>query len=76
MNKKTIHIPESVTIIDKYAFEECKGLESIYIYGKLERKFENREMFGAMNSTPTIYVPESEVEYIKTLYNGTVLPLE
>ena len=29
MNKKTIHIPEPVTIIDKYAFEECKGLESI-----------------------------------------------
>lgn len=72
----SIHIPESVTIIDKYAFEECKGLESIYIHGKLERKFENKEMFGAMNSTPTIYVPESEVEYIKTLYNGTVLPLE
>ena len=76
MNKKTIHIPEPVTIIDKSVFEECKGLESIYIYGKLERKFEKREMFGAMNSTPTIYVPESEVEYIKTLYNGTVLPLE
>ena len=75
-NLKSIRIPESVTSIGFSAFGFCKNLESIYILGKLNRGAdENRRVFESMSSTPTIYVPESEVGFIKTLYHGSVLPL-
>ena len=77
-NLTSIRLPESVTIIESGAFFECANLKSIYIPGKLERRDENWDIFGSMkimNASPTIYVPESEVEYIKTLYDGPVLPL-
>lgn len=76
-NLTSIRISESVTVIESSAFQNCTNLESIYILGKLERKslWENKSIFSSMQSTPTIYVPESEVEYIKTFYDGPVLPL-
>ena len=75
-NLKSIRIPESVTSIGFSAFGFCKNLKSIYILGKLNRGAdENRRVFESMSSTPTIYVPESEVGFIKTLYHGSVLPL-
>ena len=74
-NLKTIRLPESVTDIRPLAFYKCNNLEAIYISsGRLNRK--NLYLaFMDMTSTPTLYVPESEVEYFKTIYNGPVLPI-
>lgn len=73
---KSIRIPESVTYIGLSAFSYCKNLESIYILGKLNRGTDvSRAIFDFMTSMPTIYVQESEVEYIKSIYKGPVLPL-
>ena len=76
-NLTSIRIPESVTVIGSGAFQNCTNLESIYILGKLDREyvFEIRSLFSSIQATPTVYVPESEVEYIKYWYNGPVLPL-
>ena len=74
-NLKSIRLPESVTTIRPYAFATSKNLESIYIPSKLNRDNNLYKAFMYMSSTPTLYVPESEVEYIKTIYSGPVLPL-
>ena len=74
-NMKSIRLPESVTTIKPYAFATSKNLESIYIPSKLNRDNYLYKAFMYMSSTPTLYVPESEVEYIKTIYSGPVLPI-
>ena len=77
-NLTSIRLPESVTTIDEYAFQDCKNLESIYILGRLDRdlvKSWGFYGFEDMGSSPTVYVPESEVDFFKTLYKGKVLPL-
>ena len=73
-NLKTIRLSESVTTITPYAFGSSKNLEAIYIPGKLNRDGLNKA-FLYMSSTPTLYVPDSEVDYYKTIYKGPVLPL-
>ena len=73
-NLRSIRLPESVTTIRPYAFASSNNLESIYIQGKLDRD-KSYYAFSYMTSKPTLYVPESEIEYIKTLYKGPVLPL-
>lgn len=73
-NLKSIRLPESVTTIRPYAFASSNNLESIYIQSKLDRN-KSYYAFSYMTSKPTLYVPESEIEYIKTLYKGPVLPL-
>ncbi len=75
-NLTSITFPESVTTFAKNTFLACQNLETIVIRGKLERLSSNVIMFYNMKCTPTVYVPESEVEYMKTIYNGPVLPLE
>ena len=74
-NLKTIRLSESVTTITPYAFGSSKNLETIYIPGKLNRDNYLYKAFMYMSSTPTLYVPESEVDYIKTIYSGPVLPI-
>jgi hypothetical protein len=74
-NLQSIRIPESVTSVGSSAFAHCKNLESIYILGKLDQAGTGRAIFDFMTSTPIIYVQESEVEYLKSIYKGTVLPL-
>lgn len=74
-NLTSIRIPESVSVIESGAFYDCTSLESVYIMGKLERRWENMNIFSGMTN-PVVYVPESEVEYVKSLYNGPVLPLQ
>jgi len=73
-NLKSIRLPESVTAIKPYAFSNCKSLESIYIPVRLDRA-NLYNAFSYMESTPTLYVPESDVDYYKTIYKGPVLPL-
>ena len=84
-NLKSIRLPESVSVIRPYAFESCKNLESIYILGKLDRNMTNHWSFVIdywsyletnPTSMPTLFVPESEIAFIKTIYDGTVLPLQ
>ena len=63
-----------MTIIRPGAFAYSNNLESIYIPGILSREC----IYGAfteMTCTPTLYVPESEVEYYKKGYKGPVLPI-
>ena len=73
-NLKTIRLPESMTTIRPSAFYKCNNLEAIYIFGKLNRNGIYLA-FLDMNSTPTLYVPDEEVEYYKTIYKGPVLPI-
>jgi hypothetical protein len=73
-NLKSIRLPKSVHTIRPYAFGSGKNLESIYIPGLLNRDH-LYEAFFYMSSTATLYVPESEVEYFKTIYKGPVLPI-
>lgn len=73
-NLKVIRLPESVTDIRPYAFASSKNLQGIYIPGKLNREGLYKA-FLYMSSTPTLYVPESEVEFYKTIYKGPVLPI-
>lgn len=73
-NLKTIRLSESVTTITPYAFGSSKNLEAIYIPGKLNRDGLYKA-FLYMSSTPTLYVPDEEVEYYKTIYKGPVLPI-
>ena len=74
-NLKSIRIPESVTTIRSSAFHGCKNLESIYFFGKVNWDTSYRAFYD-MKSTPTLYVPESEVEYYKKGYKkGAVLPI-
>lgn len=77
-NLTSIRLPESVTTICAYAFQDCKNLESIYIFGRLDRdfvKYWGFYGFEGIGSAPTVYVPESEVDFFKTIYKGKVLPL-
>lgn len=73
-NLKEIRLPESVKTIRPYAFASCNNMEAIYILGKLNRDY-LYTAFGDMPSTITLYVPESEVEFFKTIYQGPVLPI-
>ena len=74
-NLKSIRIPESVTTIRYGAFYGCNNLEAIYIYGKLNWNASSG-LFWGMTSTPTLYVPESEVgSYKKGYRKGAVLPI-
>ena len=75
-NLKSIRLPESVTTIEPFAFYDCENLESIYIPGKVNWGEDGYWVFCDMKSAPIIYVPESEVEYVKTIYKGTVLPIK
>jgi hypothetical protein len=49
-------------------------MESIYFFGKVNWDTSYRAFYD-MKSTPTLYVPESEVEYYKKGYKGPVLPI-
>ena len=73
-NLKSILLPKSITTIRPQAFSYCENLESIYIPSTLNRE-ELSLVLSDVIPTVTFYVPESEVEYIKTLYKGPVLPL-
>jgi hypothetical protein len=76
LNLKEIRLPESVKTIRPYAFIGCKNLEAVYISGKLERNsYSSYSAFVNMPLTVTLYVPESEVEYFKALYQGPVINL-
>ena len=74
---KAIRLPESVTTIRPYAFVNCKNLNAIYISGKINQDRNTLHYaFENMNSAPTLYVPESDVEFFKTIYkHGSVLPI-
>ena len=73
-NLKVIRLPESVKVIMPYAFANCNNLEAIYIPGKLDRDY-LYSAFLNMPSTTTLYVPESDVEFFKTIYKGPVLSI-
>jgi len=73
---KTLRLPESVTIIRPWAFIGCSNLNAIYIPGKLNQEIDELyEAFEGLNSTATLYVPDSDVENYKKIYQGTVLPI-
>ena len=71
---KTIRLPESVTTIRPFAFADSHNLEAIYIPGKLNR-YNLYLAFMYMPSTVTLFVPDSEVGYFKTIYQGPVLSI-
>lgn len=77
-NLKTVRFPESVVTMGRGVFSECTSLESIYLPFKLDKiEFDGIDyfVFDNIKSSPTIYVLESEMENIKVLYKGPVLPL-
>ena len=74
-NLKTIDLPESVTSISAFAFEGC-ALDTLIIRGVLNSLCVNPYLFGGLKSSAIVYVPSTEVDRIKAIYSGTVLPLE
>ena len=72
---KTIDMPESVTSISGFAFTGC-ALDTLIIRGVMDSLCVNPYLFGGLNESAKVYVPSMEVDRIKAVYSGTVLPLE
>ena len=70
---KELDLPESVTLIGWGAFMGCK-LDRLVIRGVLRNL--DRSVFDKMDTSTTIYTIASQVEKIKQIYEGVVLPLE
>lgn len=71
---RTIDVPESVTFIGYGAFSQC-NLDTLYIRGHLDEESFEISFLGDMSETATVYVPAADVEKVKRLFHGTVLPI-
>ena len=72
---KTIDLPKSVNRIDPVAFEGC-SLDTLIIRGVLDRNFLSERSFEGMGNSTIIYARQSEIDKIKKVYSGEVLPLD
>ncbi len=71
---RELDLPESVTQISDYAFAGCH-LQAIIIRGVIESRYLRKNIFAKTDTSAIVYVPESEVEKFREIYDGTVLPL-
>lgn len=72
---KTIDLPQSVNRIDPVAFKGC-SLDTLIIRGVLDRNFLSERSFEGMGNSTIIYARQSEIDKIKKVYSGEVLPLD
>lgn len=73
---KELDLPASVTCLGWGAFQGCK-FDHLIIRGMLDfRSTIERLIFDKMDTSTIIYTPASQVEKIKKIYDGAVLPLE
>jgi hypothetical protein len=72
---KELDLPESVNLIGWGAFKGCK-FNHLIIRGILNLYSSDRYIFDGMDTSTIIYTPASQVESLKKIYGGDVLPLE
>lgn len=72
---KELDLPESVNLIGWGAFKGCK-FNHLIIRGVLNLYSSDRYIFDGMDTSTIIYTPASQVESLKKIYGGDVLPLE
>ena len=72
---KTLDLPQSVNRIDPVAFKGC-SLDTLIIRGVLDRNFLSERSFEGMGNSTIIYARQSEIDKIKKVYSGEVLPLD
>jgi hypothetical protein len=70
---KILDFPSSVVSLDDCFVGRCK-LEKLIIRGIVNKPFPNY-VFDDLDTSATLYVPQSEVARYKEVYTGTVLPL-
>ena len=70
-NLKTVAIPDGITVI--VAFQRCK-FDHLIIRGRL--RYFDKYIFDGLDTSTTIYTQASQVQKIKNIYEGAVLPLE
>ena len=70
---KVIDIPESVTKIGNYAFDNCFP-DALIIRGILNNL--DSDLFEGLGEATKIYVPSAELERYKNKYNREFFPLE
>ena len=72
---KTLDLPQSVNRIDQAAFTGC-SLDTLIIRGVLDRNYLSGRSFEGMGKSSIIYARQSEIDKIKKVYTGNVLPLD
>ena len=72
---KELDFPASVTYLGWGAFQGCK-FDHLIIRGVLDYRSIDKLIFDKMDTSTIIYTPASQVEKIKKIYDGVVLPLE
>lgn len=70
---KEMDLPASVTNIGWGAFQRCK-FDHLIIRGRL--RYFDKYIFDGLDTSTTIYTQASQVQKIKNIYEGAVLPLE
>jgi hypothetical protein len=72
---KVIDLPKSVNYISNYAFSGC-SLDVLVIRGQLGKEYMYDILLTALKASGTLYVPDSEIEFFKSRFTGTILPVE
>lgn len=72
---KTLDLPQSFNRIDQAAFTGC-SLDTLIIRGVLDRNYLSGRSFEGMGKSSIIYARKSEIDKIKKVYTGNVLPLD
>ena len=71
---KSMTIPQSVTYLGSNLFSGCK-LETLCIMGIIDSRYITKYLFDDMDTSPNVFVPASEVEKYKAVYDGGVFAL-
>lgn len=70
----SLDLSASVTNIGGFAFSGCT-MESLYVRGSLDDESFERNIFGGMATTATLYVPAADLDRFKSLYHGVIFSL-
>ena len=71
---ESLDLPESVITMDFAPFANC-NLKTLFIRGKILDRYLESGIFRNMGTKTVVYVPDSEVEKYKKIYDGPVYPL-
>lgn len=71
---RKIDVPATVYYIGSLAFRGCT-LNDLIIRGHIS-EYLTKDIFSGLNESAILYVPASEVDRYKSVFSGTVLPLE